>query len=270
MAYGCPIRCWLGTFLSALDVKKKTFSFFQIMWYFQGFKDLLQNTALSRHEDYYYCITGIADYSICGAFRFIVKMFKNQVKYKKFPCCTVLIILQGDFYILYHSDTKGHFWCQRFLENQVHSAGRDTLLSFQMTELKKTMKDQNQSTYWQETGRWGGYEECFDPQSGVWASSHISYLTFKSLIHLRRTMNTGQWGWWCRWKLLLRFWISQSGIWVCCLFKTLLLYIIFPITSHCPLQPSSRCDDFRLRREEPREHRWEDGLWDGQQERDQA
>lgn len=54
------------------------------------------------------------------------------------------------------------------------------------------MKDQNQSTYWQETGRWGGYEECFDPQSGVWASSHISYLTFKSLIQLRRTMNTGQ------------------------------------------------------------------------------
>ncbi|XP_011604350.2 solute carrier family 4 member 1b (Diego blood group) isoform X2 [Takifugu rubripes] len=53
------------------------------------------------------------------------------------------------------------------------------------------MKDQNQSTYWQETGRWGGYEECFDPQSGVWASSHISYLTFKSLIQLRRTMNTG-------------------------------------------------------------------------------
>uniref|UniRef100_H3DNL1 Anion exchange protein n=1 Tax=Tetraodon nigroviridis TaxID=99883 RepID=H3DNL1_TETNG len=44
---------------------------------------------------------------------------------------------------------------------------------------------------WQETGRWGGYEECFDPQSGVWASSHISYLTFKSLIQLRRTMNTG-------------------------------------------------------------------------------
>lgn len=67
-----------------------------------------------------------------------------------------------------------------------------TLVSFQRTELKKKMKDQNQSTYWQETGRWGGYEECFDPQSGVWASSQISYLTFKSLIQLRRIMNTGQ------------------------------------------------------------------------------
>nr|QOU09169.1 csolute carrier family 4 member 1B [Lateolabrax maculatus] len=58
-------------------------------------------------------------------------------------------------------------------------------------ELKELMKDQKQETYWQETGRWGGYEESFDPQAGVWASSHISYLTFKSLILLRRTMNTG-------------------------------------------------------------------------------
>ncbi|CAN9509229.1 unnamed protein product [Ophioblennius macclurei] len=53
------------------------------------------------------------------------------------------------------------------------------------------MKDQKQQAYWQETGRWAGYEESFDPQSGVWASSQISYLTFKSLVQLRRTMNTG-------------------------------------------------------------------------------
>ncbi|XP_062234985.1 solute carrier family 4 member 1b (Diego blood group) [Platichthys flesus] len=53
------------------------------------------------------------------------------------------------------------------------------------------MTDQKQETYWQETGRWAGYEETFDPQSGAWASPHISYLTFKSLIQLRRTMTTG-------------------------------------------------------------------------------
>ncbi|KAK1881345.1 Band 3 anion exchange protein [Dissostichus eleginoides] len=53
------------------------------------------------------------------------------------------------------------------------------------------MKDQKQQTYWQETGRWAGCEESFDPQAGVWATSSISYLTFKSLIQLRRTMNTG-------------------------------------------------------------------------------
>lgn len=61
-------------------------------------------------------------------------------------------------------------------------------------ELKKLMKDQKEQTYWQETGRWAGYEESYDPQSGVWASSSITYLTFKSLIQLRRTMNTGQRG----------------------------------------------------------------------------
>ncbi|XP_072312450.1 solute carrier family 4 member 1b (Diego blood group) isoform X1 [Eucyclogobius newberryi] len=52
------------------------------------------------------------------------------------------------------------------------------------------MKDQKEG-YWQETGRWVGYEESFDPQAGVWAASHISFLTFKSLIQIRRTMNTG-------------------------------------------------------------------------------
>ncbi|CAL8284926.1 unnamed protein product [Merluccius merluccius] len=46
-------------------------------------------------------------------------------------------------------------------------------------------RDQDQQpSFWQEMGRWGGYEEN-------WASSHISYLTFKSLLQLRRTMNTG-------------------------------------------------------------------------------
>uniref|UniRef100_A0A3B3XQY1 Anion exchange protein n=1 Tax=Poecilia mexicana TaxID=48701 RepID=A0A3B3XQY1_9TELE len=55
---------------------------------------------------------------------------------------------------------------------------------------KAEMKEQEQQGYWQETGRWAGYEESLDPQAGVWASSQISYLTFKSLIQLRRTMNT--------------------------------------------------------------------------------
>lgn len=52
------------------------------------------------------------------------------------------------------------------------------------------MKEEKE-TYWQETGRWVGYEESFDPQAGVWASSHISFLTFKSLIQIRRSLNTG-------------------------------------------------------------------------------
>ncbi|KAF7204413.1 solute carrier family 4 member 1b (Diego blood group) isoform X1 [Nothobranchius furzeri] len=52
------------------------------------------------------------------------------------------------------------------------------------------MKDQEQQAYWQETGRWAGGEESLDPEAGVWASLQISYLTFKGLIQLRRTMNT--------------------------------------------------------------------------------
>ncbi|MCI4384976.1 hypothetical protein PGIGA_G00045070 [Pangasianodon gigas] len=43
---------------------------------------------------------------------------------------------------------------------------------------------------WQETGRWVGYEETFNPTSGKWGSSHISCLTFRSLIQLRRVMST--------------------------------------------------------------------------------
>ncbi|XP_029568753.1 solute carrier family 4 member 1b (Diego blood group) [Salmo trutta] len=50
---------------------------------------------------------------------------------------------------------------------------------------------QNQQGFWQERGRWVGYEESYDPEAGGWGPSHISYLTFKSLIQLRRTMNTG-------------------------------------------------------------------------------
>ncbi|KAF5903786.1 band 3 anion exchange protein-like, partial [Clarias magur] len=43
---------------------------------------------------------------------------------------------------------------------------------------------------WQETGRWVGYEETFNPTTEKWGSSHISCLTFRSLLQLRRTMST--------------------------------------------------------------------------------
>uniref|UniRef100_A0A4W4DX50 Anion exchange protein n=1 Tax=Electrophorus electricus TaxID=8005 RepID=A0A4W4DX50_ELEEL len=46
-------------------------------------------------------------------------------------------------------------------------------------------------TTWQETGRWVGYEESFNPYTSTWGASHVSYLTFKSLIQLRRIMSTG-------------------------------------------------------------------------------
>ncbi|XP_063328402.1 solute carrier family 4 member 1a (Diego blood group) [Pelmatolapia mariae] len=44
---------------------------------------------------------------------------------------------------------------------------------------------------WQETGRWVGYEENFNHATGKWGPSHVSYLTFTSLIHVRKAMSTG-------------------------------------------------------------------------------
>lgn len=46
-------------------------------------------------------------------------------------------------------------------------------------------------SFWQETARWLGYEENLNPTTGQWGPSHVSCLTFKSLLQLRRTMSTG-------------------------------------------------------------------------------
>lgn len=56
----------------------------------------------------------------------------------------------------------------------------------------KMNENSSQQSYWQEMGRWTGYEETYDVEAGRWGPSHISYLTFKSLVQLRRTMNTGE------------------------------------------------------------------------------
>lgn len=48
-----------------------------------------------------------------------------------------------------------------------------------------------QGSTWQETGRWAGYEENLTPATGKWSPAHVSYLTFKSLIQLRKAMTTG-------------------------------------------------------------------------------
>uniref|UniRef100_A0A8C1V6Z6 Solute carrier family 4 member 1 n=1 Tax=Cyprinus carpio TaxID=7962 RepID=A0A8C1V6Z6_CYPCA len=58
--------------------------------------------------------------------------------------------------------------------------------------MNESVKNPNQQSYWQEMGRWVGYEETYDVEAGHWGPSHISYLTFKSLVQIRRTMNTGE------------------------------------------------------------------------------
>ncbi|XP_058263219.1 solute carrier family 4 member 1b (Diego blood group) [Hemibagrus wyckioides] len=53
------------------------------------------------------------------------------------------------------------------------------------------MKNKSEQGDLQETGRWQGYNMSHDPEAGHWESSHISYLTFKSLVQLRQAMDTG-------------------------------------------------------------------------------
>lgn len=57
------------------------------------------------------------------------------------------------------------------------------------------MKNESEQGGLQETGRWQDYKQSHDPEVGLWESSHISYLTFKSLVQLRRTMDTGEEQW---------------------------------------------------------------------------
>lgn len=47
---------------------------------------------------------------------------------------------------------------------------------------------------WLETARWLGYEENFNPRTDEWGPSHVSFLTFKSLLQLRKIMSTGERG----------------------------------------------------------------------------
>ncbi|KAG7459761.1 hypothetical protein MATL_G00214090 [Megalops atlanticus] len=58
-------------------------------------------------------------------------------------------------------------------------------------ELNEYQKTQNQDGYWQETGRWVGYEESYDLEKGNWGPSHISYLTFRSIVQMRKIMSQG-------------------------------------------------------------------------------
>ncbi|KAF5891845.1 band 3 anion exchange protein-like, partial [Clarias magur] len=54
-------------------------------------------------------------------------------------------------------------------------------------ELSELMKNESEQSSLQETGRW----QSRDPEVGRRESSHISYLTFKSLIQLRQMMDAG-------------------------------------------------------------------------------
>ncbi|XP_041087415.1 band 3 anion transport protein-like isoform X2 [Polyodon spathula] len=58
-------------------------------------------------------------------------------------------------------------------------------------ELNELKMDTNQELFWQETARWVRYEEDFNQDVERWDKPHVSYLTFSSLLELRRTMDKG-------------------------------------------------------------------------------
>ncbi|XP_066554710.1 solute carrier family 4 member 1a (Diego blood group) isoform X2 [Amia ocellicauda] len=58
-------------------------------------------------------------------------------------------------------------------------------------EMNELIMDKDEEQFWMETGRWIRYEEGYDPVEGNWGKAHVSYLTFKSLLELRRSMETG-------------------------------------------------------------------------------
>lgn len=51
-----------------------------------------------------------------------------------------------------------------------------------------------QGNRWLETARWLGYEENLNPNTGQWGPSHVSFLTFNSLLQLRKLMSSGERG----------------------------------------------------------------------------
>lgn len=82
-------------------------------------------------------------------------------------------------------DPHDHTWSTSFIE--FHHLTQCLCVYQSYVELNELL-----GVKWQETGRWIGYEETFNPTTGTWGSSHISCLTFRSLLQLRKVMSTGE------------------------------------------------------------------------------
>ncbi|XP_029429966.1 band 3 anion transport protein isoform X2 [Rhinatrema bivittatum] len=58
-------------------------------------------------------------------------------------------------------------------------------------ELQELVVDQNNELRWMEASRWVKMEEGYDEDAKQWGKPHISYLTFRSLLQLRRAFTKG-------------------------------------------------------------------------------
>ncbi|XP_041121475.1 anion exchange protein 2-like isoform X4 [Polyodon spathula] len=72
---------------------------------------------------------------------------------------------------------------------QFTNSGRGSHQSY--VELSELKIDRNQELFWQEMARWVQFEEDFNHDVELWGKPHVSYLTLKSLLELRRTMGKG-------------------------------------------------------------------------------
>uniref|UniRef100_A0A3P9KP19 Anion exchange protein n=1 Tax=Oryzias latipes TaxID=8090 RepID=A0A3P9KP19_ORYLA len=102
-------------------------------------------------------------------------------------------------------DQSGNFDCERNGEEAIDSPPEAIIIpsdsdAFLNVNTNATTRgdaqayvelNELQGNTWQQTARWVGYEENFDSVTRQWGPSHVSYLTFKSLIQLRRAMSTG-------------------------------------------------------------------------------
>ncbi|KAJ7427600.1 Band 3 anion transport protein [Willisornis vidua] len=75
------------------------------------------------------------------------------------------------------------------------AAGSRKLLSQQNThegyvELHELVMDSSKDLCWMEAGHWLKLEEDFQ-QSGQWSPPHLSFLTYRSLLEIRRALNKG-------------------------------------------------------------------------------
>ncbi|XP_069490400.1 band 3 anion transport protein isoform X2 [Ambystoma mexicanum] len=59
------------------------------------------------------------------------------------------------------------------------------------TELQELVMDQNKELRWMEAARWVQMEEDFEEDVQQWGKPHISYLTYRSLLELRRAFTKG-------------------------------------------------------------------------------
>uniref|UniRef100_A0A4W3HQI4 Anion exchange protein n=1 Tax=Callorhinchus milii TaxID=7868 RepID=A0A4W3HQI4_CALMI len=76
-------------------------------------------------------------------------------------------------------------------ETTILSHWKPNIANKVFVQMNELMMDGNLQNYWQESGRWIKYEENLDKDTNRWSKAHVPFLTFRSLLELRRTITKG-------------------------------------------------------------------------------